>query len=218
MRKLTAHLFYSLDGVVESPDKWSFDTFNDEQEAAMKVALDKQDAIVLGRRLYEDWSQFWTKNANLEPFASHINKKPKYVVSRTLKAAPWGDFGNAKVLSGDLVKEITTLKKQPGKEIGVGGGPTLIRALLQSGLLDTLTLSVYPVVVGRGKHLFLEGDELRRLRLVDSQVWKTGAAMLTYAPWDTGGKDQLDPNGLPRVDRPRLRPRHDRPAPPEQRG
>jgi dihydrofolate reductase len=181
LRKLSAHLFYSLDGVVEAPDKWSFDTFSDEQEAAMKAAIDKEDAIILGRRTYQEWSEFWPKNTQFEPFASHINKKPKYVVTKTLKETPWGDFGNAKVLKGDLVKEITALKNQSGKDIGTGGSPTLVRFLLQKGLLDTLTLSVYPVVVGHGNRLFPEGEGLRRLKLEDSMTTKTGAAILTYA-------------------------------------
>ena len=182
MRKLAAHLFISLDGVVESPDKWSFDYFGPEQETTMKAVIDEQDAIVLGRRTYQEWSQFWPKNPDFEPFASHINKKPKYVLTKTLNEVPWGNFDNVKLLKGDLVKEITALKKQPGKDIGTGGSPTLVRTLLLNGLLDTLTLSVYPVIVGRGKRLFQGDEEMRRLRLVDSEITSTGVTILTYAP------------------------------------
>jgi dihydrofolate reductase len=74
------------------------------------------------------------------------------------------------------------LKQQSGKNIGVAGSPTLVRSLLQDGLLDELTLMIHPVVVGRGKRLFKDGDALKRFTLVHSKPTRTGVLILTYQP------------------------------------
>jgi hypothetical protein len=86
------------------------------------------------------------------------------------------------LIKRDLAGEIARLKQQPGKNIGLAGSPTLVCSLLQSDLLDELSLMVHPVVVGRGKRLFADGDDLKRLRLVNTRMTRTGVATLTYRP------------------------------------
>jgi dihydrofolate reductase len=76
--------------------------------------------MLLGRTTYEEWSDYWPTSTN-EPFASHINGVPKFVVSRSLDAVPWGDHGNATLVDGDLADAMTHLKEQPGGTIGVHG-------------------------------------------------------------------------------------------------
>lgn len=180
MRKVVSGLFISLDGVTESPDQWQFDNFDEDMGAAMGAHLAQEDAILLGRVTYQEWADYWPA-ATDEPYASHINGTPKYVVSRTLDRVAWGDRDNV-FLVKDPADAIRTLKQQPGKNIGVAGSPTLVRSLLQAGLLDELTLMVHPVVVGRGKRLFTDDGELKRLELVDSKMTRTGVALLTYRP------------------------------------
>jgi dihydrofolate reductase len=178
MRKVVAALFISLDGVTEAPDQWQFDHFDEGMMAAMSSAIAEQDAVLLGRVTYQEWADYWPTSTD-EPFASHINTVPKYVVSTTLDRVEWQ---NSTLIEGDLAEAIARLKQQPGKNIGVAGSPTLVQSLLENDLLDQLTLLVHPVVAGTGKRLFKDGGDLKRLKLVDSTITGTGVAILTYQP------------------------------------
>lgn len=180
MRKVVSWLFISLDGVVEAPNEWQFDVMDNDMIADITSQMDAEDAMLMGRVTYEEWTTYWPTSAD-EPYASHINNMPKYVVSTTLEDVEWGKWEKPTLIKGNLAEEITKLKEQPGKNIGVGGSPTLVRSLLQEGLLDEFKLMVHPVVVGKGKHLFNDGD-LQRLKLVDSKVTGTGVVILTYQP------------------------------------
>ncbi len=178
MRKVVSGLFISLDGVVELPDQWQFDYFNDEMMAAMGAHIGAEDTVLLGRVTYQEWAPYWPTSTD-EPYASHINNTPKYVFSTTLDKVEWK---NSTLVKGSLAEEIARLKQQPGKNIGVSGSPTLVRSLLQNDLLDELTLMIHPVIVGKGKRLFKEGDDLKKLMLVSSHTTRTGVSFLTYLP------------------------------------
>lgn len=178
MRKVVAALFISLDGVTEAPDQWQFDHFDAEMMSGMSSAIAQEDTVLMGRVTYQEWAGYWP-TATGEPYASHINNVPKYVVSTTLDRVEWQ---NSTLVKRDLAQTINRLKQEPGKNIGVAGSPTLVRSLLADGLLDRLTLMIHPVVVGRGKHLFQGGSELQRLKLIDSTITSTGVAILTYEP------------------------------------
>lgn len=181
MRKVVSGLFISLDGVTESPDQWQFDHFDDGMMAALEAHIAAEDAILLGRVTYQEWEPYWP-TATDEPYASHINNTPKYVVSSTLDKVTWGDRDNITLIKGNLAEAITKLKQQPGKNIGVSGSPTLVRSLLEHDLLDELTLMVHPVIAGSGKRLFKDGSALKRMKLVSSKTTSTGVAILTYQP------------------------------------
>lgn len=181
MRKVAAWLFISLDGVVEAPNEWQFDVMDDDMLTDITSQTDAEDAILFGRITYQDFAPYWPTSTD-EPFASHINNVPKYVVSTTLDKVEWGKWEKPTLIKGILAKEINKLKQQPGKNIGVSGSPTLVRSLLQENLLDELKLMVHPVVVGKGKRLFTEDVDLKRLQLVDSKVTGTGVVILTYQP------------------------------------
>jgi dihydrofolate reductase len=181
MRKVIAGLFISLDGVTESPDQWQFDHFDEDMMAALGAHIAAEDTILLGRVTYQEWAPYWPTSTD-EPYASHINNTPKFVVSTTLDKVEWGQRDNITLIKGNLAEEIAKLKQQPGKNIGVSGSPTLVQSLLQSNLLDELYLMVHPVVVGKGKRLFKEGSELKRLKLVDNKTTRTGVAILIYRP------------------------------------
>jgi dihydrofolate reductase len=178
MRKVVSGLFISLDGVTESPDQWQFDHFDDDMMAAMTAHIAEEDAVLLGRVTYQEWASYFPTSSD-EPYASHINNVPKYVVSTTLEEVEWN---NSTLIKRDFEEEIAKLKQQPGKNIGVAGSPTLVRSLLHRDLLDELTLLVHPVVAGSGKRLFDDGSELKRLNLVDAKTTRTGVAILRYQP------------------------------------
>jgi dihydrofolate reductase len=181
MREVVAALFISLDGVVEAPNLWQFDVFDSDMMASMIEQLATQDAVLLGRVTYEDWAPYWP-TATDEPYASFINQTPKYIASTTLDSVAWGQFASVSLLKGDLTEAITSLKQQPGKRIGVSGSPTLVRSLIEQGLLDRLILMIHPVIAGSGRRLFEEGDALRRMRLVESQTTGSGVIIATYQP------------------------------------
>ena len=178
MRKVVSGLFISLDGVVEAPDQWQFDVFDQDMGAAMQAHIDAEDTILLGRRTYEEWAPYWPTSKD-EPYASHINNTPKYVFSNTLKNVDWQ---NSTLVKEPLADAVNRLKQQPGGNIGVSGSPTLVRSLLKENLLDELILMVHPVIAGRGKRMFPDSGEQKRMRLVDSMITGSGVAFLTYHP------------------------------------
>lgn len=179
MRKVISGLFISLDGVTESPDKWQFDHFDEDMMAALGNHIFAEDTILLGRVTYEEWAPYWP-TATDEPYASHINNTPKYVVSTTLDQVSWGQFNNISLIKSDLAEEINRLKRQPGRNIGVSGSPTLVRSLLATDMLDELTLMIHPVIAGQGKKLFAAETDLKRMKLVDATTTRTGVVLLTY--------------------------------------
>jgi dihydrofolate reductase len=181
MRKIVAGLFISLDGVFESPDKWHFPYFNDEMGAAVDSQMAESDTMLLGRVTYQEFAGFWPNQSNDEiDIADYMNNTPKVVVSTTLDSVD--EWQNSTLIKGNVVEELTKLKQQPGKNIGITGSGTLIRSLLHDGLLDELRLLVHPIVVGSGKHLFPDGSDQNPLKLVDSQTFSTGVLYLTYQP------------------------------------
>jgi len=178
MRKVTAGLFVSLDGVTESPEKWQLPYFNDEMGEAIGAAMAAADAMLLGRVTYQEFASYWPGvRSEDQPFADYMNNTPKYVVSTTLDTVEWS---NSTLIKGNLAEEITKLKQQPGKNIGITGSTTLVQSLLQDDLLDELGLMIHPVVVGSGKRLFEEGGDLKALKLIDSKTFSTGVVCLTY--------------------------------------
>jgi dihydrofolate reductase len=179
MRKIVAGLFISLDGVIESPEKWHFPYFNDEMGAEVGAQMAAADAMLLGRVTYQEFAGFWPNADPNDPFTAQMNNTPKYVVSTTLDTVEWQ---NSTLIKGNIAEGIAALKQQPGKNIGITGSATLVNSLIQSDLLDELRLLVHPVVVGSGKRLFKDGGDLKRLQLVESKTFGTGVVSLVYQP------------------------------------
>ncbi len=174
MRKLVSTLFISLDGVVESPDKFVRGEMYEDFPEEVDAALAEQDSVLMGRKIYEEWSGFWP-TSTIEPFASFINATPKFVVSSTLREPTW--TGSA-LIDRNAIK---ALKTKPGKSIGVHG-ISLIQSLLRAGLLDELRLVQIPVVVGHGRRLLDDGGAAIQCDLQSSRATKTGMNYLVYIP------------------------------------
>ena len=181
MKKVVSWLFITLDGVVEAPNEWQFDVMDDDMIAAITAQMETEGAMLMGRVTYQDWLPYWPASTD-EPYASHINNIPKYVVSTTLDEVEWGKWEKPTLIKDNLATEINKLKRGSGKNISVSGSPTLVRSLIQENLLDELKLMIHPVVVGKGKRLFTEDVDLRRLHLIDSKVTGTGVVIVTYRP------------------------------------
>ena len=179
MRTVTAGLFTSVDGVVQDPFKFQYDSFDDELGAGMGTFMARTDTVLLGRNSYTEWSEWW--HAHPEgPFGQWINPIEKHVASTTL-----GDdltWENSSRIQGDVHAFVRELKERDGGAIAVCGSVTLVRSLLFAGLLDELQLMVHPAIAGSGRKLFEPTDPPTRLRLVESTVTSRGNVVSTYAP------------------------------------
>jgi dihydrofolate reductase len=175
-RKTTAHLFSSLNGVVESPDLFQFDAFGPEEGEMMGRAIGGVTDVVIGRKLWEDWSQYWPGAE--DPFGAFINPVRKHVVTNSLSGDPgW----NSTVIEGDPVGYVQRLQQQGEGDIAVVGGIQTTRSLFLAGVVDALTLTVHPAVTDQGRRLFDESVPLTRLTLIEGTSTSAGNAVLTYA-------------------------------------
>ena len=178
MRKIKSYFFISLDGVVESPDKWHFPYFDDEMGEAVGAGFATADALLMGRVLYDEWAAYWPEHAT-EPFGDVMNSIKKYVVSNSLQTAEWP---NSEIVSGDVAKRLIDIKAEDGGDITISGSGTTVRWLLRQGILDELNLLVHPIVVGGDKARLFPPDEASiPLKLVSSQTFGSGVLNLAYA-------------------------------------
>jgi dihydrofolate reductase len=181
MRKVVASELVALDGVMESPEKWSFQFHNDEMAEAQGAGMAAADAMLLGRVTYQEFASYWPhQNSADQPFTDYLNNTPKYVVSTTLERPL--EWQNSTLIKGIVAEAISKLKRQPGKDIGIVGSGTLVRSLLREDLLDELRFMVHPIVMGSGERLFEDGGDQKALELVDSKTFGTGVLYLTYQP------------------------------------
>ncbi|WP_043442506.1 dihydrofolate reductase family protein [Arthrobacter sp. L77] len=178
MRRLTAGLFSSVDGVVESPHLWQFDSFDPELGAGMGAMIGKVDTVLLGRQGYQEWADHWPRAEATDPFGSFINPVQKFVASRTLS----GELGwtNASLMTAPLEEFVTALKETDGGDIAVCASISLVRQLLFAGLLDSLMLMTHPVVAGAGRRLFDPADPVTRLELQDVTATSKGNVLASY--------------------------------------
>jgi len=168
----------TLDGVVESPQDWSFPYWSDETAKFKWDELLATDAHLLGRVTYEGFAAAWPDRTDAQGFADRMNSLPKYVVSTSLKKAEWN---NSHIIKTNVADEIAKLKKQSGDDILVAGSMTLIRMLMEHDLVDEYRLLMYPIVLGKGKRLFTDGM-VTSLKLTESKPMGSGVVLLRYEP------------------------------------
>jgi len=179
MRKIKSNFFISLDGVVESPDRWHFAYFDDEMGDAVGAGFATTDALLMGRVLYEECAAYWPEHAD-DPFGDVMNSMQKYVVSDSLQSADWQ---NTEIISGDVAQQLHDLKAQDGGDIAMSGSATTVRWLLREGILDELNLLVHPIAVGTGlARLFPADEPTIPLELLRSETFKSGVLNLSYGP------------------------------------
>ena len=174
MRKVVVYELLSLDGVAEDPDTF-FTDWDEAMEANLADVIATQDAVILGRRSYDEWAQFWP-SSEVEPFATFINGVTKYVATSTLLDRDWA---NATVLDGGLVEFVRDLKQQPGGDVGVHASISVAQALLAADVVDELRLVIAPRIAGRGRRL-LDGLPSIQLELIRSEVSPTGYLIVDY--------------------------------------
>ncbi|TDW77939.1 dihydrofolate reductase family protein [Kribbella pratensis] len=176
MGSIKSSLFISIDGVIEAPETWHFDYFDEEMGAVVGTMMNETDATLLGRQTYEEFAGYWPNADPDDPITAQMNGARKYVVSNTLTDATWE---NSTVINGEVAAKLTALKQDT--RLSTTGSATLVRRLLEAGLVDELHLLVHPVVVGSGKKLFADGAKVS-LDLITATTFKTGVVHLVYAP------------------------------------
>ena len=174
MRTVVVYELLSLDGVAEAPDRF-FPDWDDALDAHLAAVIAPQDSVILGRRSYEEWADFWPKS-DIEPFATFINGVRKYVATSTPLDPEWA---NTTVVDGDLIEFLRDLKSQTGGQIGVHASISLARALLAGGVVDELKVVIAPTIAGSGQRL-LDGLPAIRLETLRSTTSPTGSLLVDY--------------------------------------
>jgi dihydrofolate reductase len=174
VRKIVVYELLSLDGVAEDPDSF-FADWDDAMDANLAAVIATQDAVILGRRSYTEWAQFWP-SSQIQPFATFINGVTKYVATSTPLDRDWA---NTTVIDGGLVEFVRDLKQQPGGDVGVHGSISVAQALLAAGVVDELKLTIGPMIAGRGRRL-LDGVPSIQLELIRSEISPTGYLLVDY--------------------------------------
>ncbi|OLT32943.1 dihydrofolate reductase [Actinomadura sp. CNU-125] len=176
MRDLIVTENITLDGVIDATGGW-FDVGGEDDVAeAVREQSAAADAVVFGRRTFDDMRGYWPEHADVPGgVGEYLDRVAKYVVSRTRRDPGWV---NSTVLRGDLGDEIRALKERPGADIVTTGSITLVHALIAAGLVDEYRLFVHPVVLGRGARLFEVSTP--RLRLVECRPFRSGVVLLRY--------------------------------------
>lgn len=174
MRKVVAYELLSLDGDAEAPDEF-FTYWDDVMEDNLAAVIATQDAVILGRRSYNEWARYWS-TSEIEPFASFINGVTKYIAT----SAPLDrDWANATTIDGDVIDFVRDLKGGTGDDIGVHASISVAQALLASDVVDELRLVIAPTIVGRGRRL-LDGLPSTRLESIRSTTSPTGHLLVDY--------------------------------------
>ncbi len=192
MRTLKVIEFMSLDGVVQAPGDpdedrdggfehggWQRPYFDEIFVQQAGPGMSTTHAQLFGRRTFEKMAAFWPTQGDDDPFAKHLNHVQKYVASRTLTETSWGP---TTILSGDVPNQVRELKERDDGTISVLGSPGLVQTLMAHDLVDEYAIAIHPVVLGSGKKLFRDAEQVRRLELVGSVTTTTGVLMTTYRP------------------------------------
>ncbi len=189
MRKVIAGVMMSLDGVMQAPGGpeedptggfgfggWVFPHFDEVLGQAMDKSFGAPFDLLLGRKTYEIFAAHWPYVGGDDPIGALFNKVTKYVATTSSAPLTWQNS----VAVHDAVREVARLKQQNGPVLLTQGSSALLQSLLKANLIDEFRLSIFPVILGRGKRLFGEGINPVGLKLIDSNVSTTGVTINTY--------------------------------------
>jgi dihydrofolate reductase len=184
MRKIIVISMISLDGVMQGPGGPKEDPsggfkyggwaapYDDESGSKVMQKLMKPSDLLLGRKTFDIWANYWPEHADYWP---GINEVTKYVLSKTLKKSSWKNSVFLKRLA-----DIKKLKASKGSDIKVWGSSKLIQLLLKNDLVDELWLLTHPLTLGKGKRIFDDGPIPAAFKLIGSSVTTSGVIMANY--------------------------------------
>jgi len=189
MRKLIVSEFVSLNGVMQAPGGpqedpaggfthggWSFGYWDEAMQAAMGEDSSRPADLLLGRKTYEIFAAFWPYQPD-DPAAAPLNDATKYVASNTMTSSQWQP---SVFLGGDLAEKVSQLKQQQGPNLHVYGSANLVQTLMKHELVDEFWLKIYPLTLGSGKRLFVDGTIPAAFKVTESQVSPTGIIIVNY--------------------------------------
>jgi dihydrofolate reductase len=174
MRKVVVYELLSLDGVAEDPSSF-FTDWDEAMQANLAAVISAQDAVILGRRSYGEWAEFWP-GSTIQPFATFINGVAKFVAT---SAPLQGEWANATAVDGELVEFVRDLKVRPGGDIGVHASISVAQALLAAGVVEELRLVIAPRIAGSGRRL-LDGLPPIQLESIRSSTSPSGYLLADY--------------------------------------
>lgn len=190
MRKIVVLSFISLDGVMQAPGGPEEDTSSDFKFGGWPVPFADDISgilmveqmsmpfdLLLGRKTYEIFANYWPKQDPEHPVAKPFNKAVKYVASGSSPKLAWE---KSELLDGDIVPKLKKLKDSEGPMLQVHGSGNLIQTLLKNDLVDELWLKIYPLTLGSGKRLFAEGTIPAAFELMESKVTPKGVIFANY--------------------------------------
>lgn len=179
MRKLVVLEWMSLDGIYDADymGDYFFPFESEERGAYIRNCILECDDYLLGRVTYEMLAPYWSQlTNNQDGVADKLNSVAKTVVSTTLRKAGWN---NSTIINSNVAGAITELKQKPGNNILIAGSGTLVKSLMDAGLVDELRLLVHPYIMGEGKRFFDEGMQ-HGLGLLKTQNLPNGVLLLEY--------------------------------------
>jgi dihydrofolate reductase len=187
MRKVIVLEHISLDGVIQAPGGPDEDTSNGfayggwaglYSDEIIGTALGKQMNmpfdLLLGRKTFDIWAQYWPQHADAWPGASTATK---YVASNTLTSHKWQP---SVFLNGDIAEKVARIKQQPGPDLNVWGSGNLLQTLIKHDLVDVFWLMIYPITLGVGKRLFADGTIPAAFKVTESTVGSNGVIVVNY--------------------------------------
>jgi dihydrofolate reductase len=193
MSKLVVNTNLTLDGVMQSPagpdeDRrggferggWAPPYFDQVMGEVAAEGMAKDGSMLFGRRTFEQFASFWPTQPDDNPFAAVLNRRQKYVASRTLEEPL--SWSNSTLLRGDAMEAVAALKEQPDNDLVVLGSGELVQSLMRANLVDEYVLLIHPLVLGTGRRLFTDGGASADLRLADTKTTTTGVIIATYLP------------------------------------
>jgi dihydrofolate reductase len=187
LRKLIVLEHISLDGVIQAPGGrdedpsggfahggWAAPYSDEVAGAALRKMMDAPFDLLLGRKTFAMWAQYWPHHADIW---GGVNTATKYVVSNTMTSHEWQP---SVFLNGDVVEKVAHLKQQEGRDLHLWGSSDLLQTLLKHDLVDIFWLLIYPVTIGSGKRLFAGGAIPAAFTLTEGAVTPSGIVVVRY--------------------------------------
>jgi dihydrofolate reductase len=191
MRRVIVGAMISLDGVMQAPGGpeedpthdftfggWVAPYFDDTVGRAMGDLFTKPFDLLLGRKTYDIFAAHWPYVGPEDPIGPLFNRVTKYVATRNYNFRP--EWQNSHSLTSDAIAAVRELKNQDGPDLLTQGSTDFLKSLFEAGIVDEVNVSIFPLVLGRGKRLFDDTASPAALKLVSSKVSGTGVAINKY--------------------------------------
>lgn len=192
MRKIIVGAFVSLDGVMQAPGGpeedpiggfkfggWVAPLFDEKMGAFIGELFSRPFDLLLGRKTYDIFAAHWPYVAKDDPIGPLFDRINKYVATRN--PAFKTTWQNSHVLGADVIAAVRALKSEDGPDLLTQGSTEFLKALFENDLVDEIHISVFPVILGKGKRLFGDASFPRALTLVESRTSDSGVVMSKYA-------------------------------------